>query len=177
MLKGCRVSWSVKGLSKTSKRAQSECCTQCFKGLGGINATHTHVAGYRRKGFWNLKHCQYQCQTRFLKPTLKKSQNVFFVQRTNHKLGNAISMYLPHDPIFKQWGKMCDLQTLSRCDWVCYMIWFQNLFRGELLLEIFIFSTYNHDLMFSWPILYSEQIQKNCSWKISCPWFSQIISS
>ena len=131
-----------------------------------------------------IKHVAENIQKqRFLKlerlsfSTLKMSQNVFFVQRTNHKLGNAISMYLPHDPIFKQWGKMCDLQTLSRCDWVCYMIWFQNLFRGELLLEIFIFSTYNHDLMFSWPILYSEQIQKNCSWKISCPWFSQIISS
>lgn len=70
--------------------------------------------------------------------------------------------------------KMCDLQTLSRCDWVCYMIWFQNLFRGELLLEIFIFSTYNHDLMFSWPILYSEQIQKTVLEKLAAPDFLKL---
>lgn len=104
-----------KGAFEDLKKSTVRVLHTVFQGTLGFRCIHItrtskHVAeNIQEQGFLKLERLSFS--------TLKMSQNVFFVQRTNHKLGNAISMYLPHDPIFKQWGKMCDLQTLSRCDW------------------------------------------------------------
>ena len=128
-----------------------------------------------------IKHVAENIQKqRFLKlerlsfSTLKMSQNVFFVQRTNHKLGNAISMYWPHDPIFKQWEKMCDLQTLSRCDWVCYMIWFQNCSEESCCLKSLFFQHIIMTWCFHGLYFIQNKFKKTVLEKLAAPDFLKL---
>ena len=46
--------------------------------------------------------------------------------------------------------------------------------QGRVVAWNLFFSTYNHDLMFSWPILYSEQIQKTVLEKLAAPDFLKL---